>query len=82
MSEKQELRKRLKKEYQRYILVKHNVESGGWYGDWYHQFKQMEEQTLQGFKSIVDGIMAKLGYEKWTDYDVMAELVNLQESEK
>lgn len=68
MSEKKEkLRKRLKKDYARYSLVRSNVKSGGWYGDWYYQFKQMEEQTLEGVKKIVDEEMHKLGYEKWTD---------------
>lgn len=75
MTDMDELKQRLKKDYQNYLRVKHLVESGGWYGDWYYWFKEMEEQRLEAFKSKVDEIMAKLGYENWTDEDVIKELI-------
>jgi len=34
----------------------------------------MREQYVAGLKAQVDEIMTRLGYEKWTDEDVKAEL--------
>jgi hypothetical protein len=48
------------------------------YGDWYHQFKQMEEQRVKGFKSKLDKTMRNLGYDNhWTEEDVIEELTSI-----
>lgn len=77
------LRQQLKKDYQNYLRTKKLVESGGWYGDWYHQFKQMEEQRLEALRSKVSETMSKLGYdEKWIEVDVLKELSKMAKEKK
>ena len=87
--EKRKLRERLGSNYISYTQLKERLEKGtleAWYGIWHYQMKQSEDEDrsrrLAFYKSEMDQIMKKLGHEKWTDKDVMAELNKLQNSEE
>jgi hypothetical protein len=74
MDSKQELRKKLKKEYSHYKNAKWSLDHMPAYGDWYHMMRDMQIQHFEAQKKVVDSIMTKLGYEKWSNEDIEKEL--------